>query len=187
MSEIYEIKYESVGFVEFRHLLGKALPRMGNQPRVWANAMKKAAYKTVVPAAKSAYGGLKGSGSLRQAMRAYNWPKGYRRGSFYPVHVGPKRGVKSALARYYAHYGDKVPTPSSVKYGIRHAHLVEWGHDIKNRKDGPVLGRVPGKRILETAFNASKGQVHKYFTANVDPEIKKEIQRVMRRKTRKRL
>ena len=31
-------------------------------------------------------------------------------------------------------------------------HLIEKGHKIKNRKDGPELGFVPGKHMVETAM-----------------------------------
>lgn len=40
-----------------------------------------------------------------------------------------------------------------VKSTSPHAHLYEYGHNIKNQKDGPVLGFVPGRHPLQTSFD----------------------------------
>lgn len=40
-----------------------------------------------------------------------------------------------------------------VKSTAPHAHLLEYGHVIKNKKDGPDLGFVPGQHMLQTSFN----------------------------------
>jgi hypothetical protein len=40
-----------------------------------------------------------------------------------------------------------------VKSSAPHAHLIEYGHAIKRKKNGPVLGFVPGRHMLEISFN----------------------------------
>lgn len=40
-----------------------------------------------------------------------------------------------------------------VKSSAPHAHLIEYGHIIKNRKNGPALGFVAGQHILKTSLD----------------------------------
>jgi len=42
---------------------------------------------------------------------------------------------------------------AEVKSTAPHAHLIEYGHNIKNKKDGPVLGFVPGQHMLQTSLD----------------------------------
>lgn len=62
-----------------------------------------------------------------------------------------------------------------VKSTAPHAHLIEYGHVIKNEKGGPELGFVPGKHILQTSFNqmnsAWDNELKQWFD-----EITKEVE-----------
>lgn len=40
-----------------------------------------------------------------------------------------------------------------VKSSAPHAHLIEYGHVIKNQKGGPELGFVPGRHILQSSVD----------------------------------
>lgn len=46
-----------------------------------------------------------------------------------------------------------------VKNSAPHAHLIEDGHKIKNRKDGPVLGFVPGQKMLQISVKEIEAEL----------------------------
>jgi hypothetical protein len=178
-----DLEFSIVGAKEVTELLEKALPKLGSEAKVYQNAMKFAARKTVIPKAKSGYAGLGGSGSLAQAMSAYRWKKNESKYHF-EVHTGPKRGNRNALNRYLAYWRKEV-TPKNFRYGLRHAHLVEFGHRIV--RGGRTLGRVPGRHTLERAGNASQQTLPREFYLQWDKALQQEIKRVTRSRTRERI
>ncbi len=64
---------------------------------------------------------------------------------------------------------------AEVKSSAPYAHLVEYGHVIKNQKGGPDLGFVPGQHMLQNGFDQLQseweGELKKWFD-----ELVKEIE-----------
>lgn len=80
--------------------------------------------------------------------------------------VGPTRKLKKSWRRSKPKQKyDLIQV--EVKSTAPHAHLIEYGHVIKNRKDGPELGFIPGKHMLQTSFDEMnsqwEGDLRKWF------------------------
>ncbi len=65
---------------------------------------------------------------------------------------GPTGNLKKSWRKSKAK-AKKGAIVCEVKSTAPHAHLYEYGHNIKNQKDGPVLGFVPGRHPLQTSFD----------------------------------
>lgn len=181
--EVYGVVVDYNG--DFEKLIARDFPRImaRDNNRLWANAMKRAARKAVQPAVKTGYK-LGGSNALSMAVRTFQWKKGQAKTRL-AVHIGARRSVKKALVQWLAYY-NKTPKPATFRYGIRHAHLVEWGHNIRNKKGGPILGRVAGKNVLEKAFRQTKGRIAPEFQKAIQPTIRTEFRRLAKQSGRRR-
>lgn len=183
MSAEFRVNFEFIGYKDFERVMKKSLLDIGSDEKIYTDSIKRAAQRTTIRAARANYRALGKSGSLATAMRAYRWKRD--NGQYkYVVHAGPKRSIASALLKYLA-YWKKNPSPNTFKYGIRHAHLVEYGH-----KTGGFVGaggRVPGKRILERSWAQSNSAFVREFRAAWGPIIDREVARQMRKRTRQKL
>ena len=130
------------GLREVNDFLTRELPAKVAATAI-AQALRMAA-KPIRDAARSNAVALGGSGALALAISAWRTKKNVKVGTdtAASVEVGPRRGNKAALARYYAFYGKK-PTPKMLQGGIRHGHLVEWG-----------TKRTAPRRFMQRAFDA---------------------------------
>lgn len=150
--------------------------------------------QTIVNDARSRYGTLShvyngreraSSGSLKMATRSWNSRKRISKRSFVRgsatlkkyaaiVHIGPKRDSREALARYWQHYysGRRLQRrlSGSVKAGISHGHLVEWGN---------VRG-APEQKILSKATITNAQSYSSRLGAIARVQMRKSIQRQAR-------
>lgn len=165
-----DIKVE--GLQHLQDLLTTQLPAKA-QTKVMVRALKKAG-RPMVTTVRGAYRGLSGSGALAQATTMWQRKKGtLGRNTFASVEIGPKRGNKSALAKYYSHYRKRA-TPKSLIAGIRHGHLVEFGFTHRGGK------AVAGKNILGAAMDKHGRSAITEFGAILGAEIEREALRVAR-------
>lgn len=63
-----------------------------------------------------------------------------------------------------------------VANSMPHAHLIEDGHDITKSKGGPVLGKVPGKHILENAAVEYEPEFAEHIESKLAKKIVEEIE-----------
>jgi hypothetical protein len=151
----------------------RAIPDIGARERVMIGAMKQAA-KPIVRQAKIFYRAPSKSGSLSQAATVFRWKKGIKaKIGKYEVHIGPKRSNFTALRRWIAFYKRKV-TPGTFTYGIRHAHLYEWGFRRGGRKV------FTGTRALQRAGQAASALVAPAMAKSIGDEVRREVARSMR-------
>jgi hypothetical protein len=50
-----------------------------------------------------------------------------------------------------------------VKNTSPHAHLVEDGHAVRNRPDGPILGFAKGRKILQISVSELEQELPDYL------------------------
>lgn len=171
MAKVNGVTFTWTGLQNIEQLL-EQMPTLVARERVMIGAMKKAA-RPVVKQASQNYKIPRKSGSLAQAATAYRWKKGTKaKLGKYEVHIGPKRGNFTALRRWIAFYRRKV-RPGTFTYGIRHAHLYEFGFRSRGR-------RVSGRHALERAGQAASRFVGPEMARVIGPEMQKEFRRNMR-------
>lgn len=164
--------------------LGKLIQRrfMGN-PRAQRESMLRAMWYGSLPtrdAAKAMYNSIGRSGSLATAMASYRWKDGSELGR--GIRVGPKRSSAVGLRKWILYYRRPI-NMNTFTYGIRHAHLVEFGfYNVRAKR------RIPGQYIMQRA-GARHAKVAGPRAASVIGEIMnreaaKELRRAKRRKLR---
>lgn len=164
------------GMEEVRKLIMRSF--MGDfktQKKVFLKAMWVGA-QPVVKAAKANYN-MGGSGALASATKAYQWRNNtpLKRG----IRVGPKRSSTVALRKWITHYRRKIG-PEVFNYGIRHAHLVEYGfHHVRSKRN------IPGKFPLTRAVNSAQSMIAPKIHSVIQSVIRKETQRIMKRARRR--
>ncbi len=181
-----EVGYKITGGPEVARALRAAWPNNPKRQRQVLNqAIKAAAKDTVVSKARIMALRSGGSGSLSTAMnsRVMSLKFARREGATAGVWVGPVRKSPAAIAKYINHYwlgrGKKINT-SIFTYGLRHAHLVEWGHNIV--KGGQVVGRVPARPFMRPALHAGAAG----YKRRLVPILRKKIYAAVRREARRR-
>jgi len=159
-----------------------AFPENAEQQRRLLNqAMSAAAKRTMVPMAKQLAMVGDGSGALAESigMRAVSKSAARRSGVAARVEMVPVRNNRKAMAMYIAHYytarGKSVPS-KMVTSGIRHGHLVEFGHAARSG------GFVPARPFLWPAARAQSS----VYTQNFAALLEKKTQAAVRREARKR-
>lgn len=88
---------------------------------------------------------------------------------------GPRVGKKSGKQHLRQSLGKVVRDYGQVIVGLvgarrpegSHAHLVEFGHDVKRKKDGPVVGRAPPYPFMRPAAEQTKSIQVSTFTASI--------------------
>lgn len=154
------------GLRDVERLLTEQLPERV-RATVIARALREAA-KPMLAAAKANAASLGGSGALALSMGIRRQRKGVRGNTVASVYIGPIRGNKAALARYFAYYG-KRPTPKQLRSGIRHGHLVEWG-----------TRRTPARRFMQRAFDAHARDAVRIFGKDIGGFIEREAAKIAR-------
>jgi hypothetical protein len=153
------------------------------QQRMVHGAMGASSRKSFLPIAKQL--ALRGdsSGALSESLKVRVQPKRKRIGKAGGMEIVPVRYNKKAMALYIQHYftgRGKNPTGSVVIDGIRHGHLVEFGHDLV--RGGRVIGHVAAQPYLWPAARAGSGKYRAMFA----DELKKRIESTVRREAKKR-
>jgi len=185
------VNFNITGGPEVARALRAAWPNKPKRQRQVLNAAIKAAAKpTILDKAKITAMFSAGSGSLSQAMnsRVMSLKFAREQGATAGVWIGPVRKDPAAIAKYINHYwlgrGKKI-NPSIFTYGLRHAHLVEFGHDIvvggAKGKGGKVVGRVSAKPFMRPALHAGAGSYKRLLV----PTLKKKILSAVRREARR--
>jgi len=184
--------FKITGGPEVARALRAAWPNNPKRQRQVLNqAIKAAAKPTIVARAKIMALRSGSSGSLSTAMNSRVMSKKFARkqGATAGVWVGPVRKSPAAIAKYINFYwigrGKKI-NPSIFSYGLRHAHLVEWGHDIvvggAKGKGGKVVGRAPARPFMRPALHGGASS----YKRRLVPILKKKIEGAVRREARKR-
>jgi len=160
----------------------KAFPKNPEQQRRILNqAMTASAKSTMVPMAKQLARVGDGSGALSESIgiRAVSKSKARRSGVVGRVEMVPVRNNRTAMAMYIDHYytarGRSAPA-KMLTSGIRHGHLVEFGHAVKGG------GFVAARPFL---WPAARAQLSPY-TSRFAAFLKKKTEAAVRRAARKR-
>lgn len=160
------------GLQHLEKVLTEMLPAKA-QTKVMVRALKRSA-RPMVNAVRSGYRSLGGSGALAQSVSAWQRRKGALRGdTFASVEIGPKRGNRAALRKYYQHYR-KAARPKTLIGGIRHGHLIEFGFRHRGGKS------VAGKGIMGGAFQRHSRSAVDGFGKVMGAEIEREAARLGR-------
>lgn len=134
--EMMSFKWE--GLAELDELLATQLP-LKAQGQVLERTLKKAS-KPIRDLARQKV--VRRSGALAAAMSTWGGGARGRRQFGASVHIGPRRSNNRAMAKYASYYPGTW-TPQRLANGIRHGHLVEFGHATK---DGQRKGARPFMR-----------------------------------------
>ena len=186
-----DVNFKITGGPEVARALRAAWPNNPKRQRQVLNqAIKAAAKDTIVPRASIMAQRSGGSGSLAAAMNSRVMSKKFARmeGATAGVWVGPVRKDTKGIAKYINHYwlgrGKKI-NPSIFTYGLRHAHLVEWGHDIvvggPKGKGGKVIGRAPARPFMRPALHSGASS----YKRKLVPMLRKKIEAAVRREAKR--
>ena len=190
-----EIGYKITGGPEVARALRAVWPNNIKRRRQVMNAAMKAAAKpTIVSKAKILALRSGGSGSLAAAMnsRVMTMKKLKQHGVTAGVWIGPVRKDPAAIAKYINHYWigrGKEINPSIFTYGLRHAHLVEFGHDIvvggAKGRGGKVVGRAAARPFMRPAFHAGAASYKRRFVSTLKKKIAAAVKREAKRARKK--
>lgn len=161
--------------------LRAAFPDSPRRQRSLLNqTMSGAARKTIIPMAKQLARQGDGSGALSEAIapRAVSLSKALARGKSAIIEITPVRSNRKAMAMYIAHYytaRGKTASAKLVTSGIRHGHLVEFGHATRGG------GFVSARPFLWPAGTAGAGDYRRLFA----DMLRRKIEAAVRRKRRR--
>lgn len=156
--------------------MGAAFPKNPEQQRRILNqSISFAARKSIIPRAKQLALKGDGSGALSESIapRAVSRARALRRGKTASVQVTPVRGNRKAIAMYIAHY--RRNSAAQVVSGIRHGHLVEFGHRTRSG------GFVSAKPFLWPAAVAGMSGYRKNFAASIKRKTELAVRRARRK------
>lgn len=130
----------------------------------------RAGGKEVVSAAKSKAQQARepSSGALAESIgiRA----RKSRNGGQHRILIGPLRNDKQAFLQYLSFYGISLSS-KNAKSGIRHGHLVEFGHSYPG-------GSVPARPFMRPAMDSQKSRVVAVFRDTLRKRINSTIKRL---------
>jgi hypothetical protein len=92
------------------------------------------------------------TGTLKDSIATKTTSRGGR-GHYIKAFIGPKRNVKVPVDYHKGGLG----LPPFVSIPTRYAHLVEFGHNIVNRK-GEVVGHVGPRSFMRKAWDEAGGE-----------------------------
>jgi hypothetical protein len=156
--------------------MAAAFPANPDKQRGILNAtMRGAAVKTILQAAKANARAGDSSGALAESIGIRTSPKGgtLRRGKVAGIYLTPLRNNPRAIALYIAHYRSKRAFKGIG--GIRHGHLVEFGHATKNG------GFVPARPFLWPAAASQSPSYRGLFAALLSKKIEAAVKRAARK------
>lgn len=134
--------------------------------QVHRRAMKRALLKAATPMLKAARQNVpKRHGSLRKALKKRG--RTYKDGRAFVI-VGPDRNYQVTID------GKNVQP-------VYYAHLLEFGHVIKAKRKGRVLGHVPPKPFLRTAFESTKEKAKRIYKNEIGKALQAESRKAKRK------
>ena len=118
------------------------------------------------------------SGALAESLKLQSFRKGKRLGrNVARVVIRSRAGDKRAANKALNYYGI---TPSRLRKGVHHAHLVEFGYTTR---DG---GRDVGARpFLRPAFTAGALPMIQSFRSELGKKTKREMKRIANKRLRR--
>ncbi len=143
------------------------------------------ASQPILDRARSNAGSIaKGSGALQASIgprfTAGNKPVGElnlpNMGGRFAVQIAPQRGNKTATALYNLVYKRRRP----VK-GIRHGHLIEFGHRIVTRGKKEVRGSVPAQPFLLPALHGGANVAVSILARELEDRIARQLRKNARK------
>lgn len=163
------------GLKEVMNAIEKAFPKDVKMQRKLLNqSMSGAAKGSIVKIAKQKALQGDGSGALSESIgvRAKSLSRARSRGAAASVTVTPIRSNRKAIAKYISYY--RRNSAKQVIDGIRHGHLVEFGHRIKN-------GFVSPRPFLWPAAAAGQSAYVSLFAKSVRKKIESAVRRARRK------
>lgn len=156
----------------------KALSDTKQTDRKLAASMKKAA-KPILAVAKSKV--PVDEGHLRSSL-AMNTKINKRSGNR-NVRIGPDDSVYRSFEGNVNDEGTgSISYTGSKKRPANYAHLVEFGHEVKNKKKGPVIGQVQRTPFLRPAMAREGGTK---FVKRLGDDMFKKFKRLVEKKNAK--
>jgi HK97 gp10 family phage protein len=151
-----------------------ALSNKKETDRKLAASMKKAA-KPVLAIAKSKV--PVDEGHLRSSL-AMNTKINKRTGNR-NVRIGPDDSSYRSFGNNIDESGTGSISLGKKKKPANYAHLVEFGHEVKNRADGPVIGQVRRTPFLRPAMAREGGAK---FVKRLGDDMYKKFKRLVEKK-----
>lgn len=87
--------------------------------------------------------------------------------------IGPRKGFKTTVSRRGR---------SQVANPAKYAHLLEFGHVMRNEKDGPELGRVKAYPFIGPAFRLSRVRATNAVKKNLAEGLARETAKLRTRR-----
>ncbi len=176
----FEASFKIEGLEDAMAAMQAAFPKDPRKQRSLLNqGLSGAARVTIIPAAKSFANQGDGSGALAESIRprARSAANALLSGAVASVAIAPVRYSPKALALYMRHYYPNGAPSGRIVDGIRHGHLVEFGHATKG--GGFVAARPflwPAVRFAGSAFNDKFAGI-----------LKRKVELAVRRRARKKV
>lgn len=182
-----DFKGELRGLDDAMRALQAAFPdNPKRQQQLVHGAMGGSARKSMLPIAKQLAKRGDSSGALSESLAVRVQPKRKRHGKAGGMEITPVRHNKKAIALYIEHYftsqGKTAPL-GIVASGIRHGHLVEFGHNLK--RNGRVIGHVSAQPYLWPAGLAGSADYRNLFAGELKKRIESAVKRAARKKVSK--
>ena len=161
--------------------LQAAFPKDPKRQRSLLNqAMSQSAKKTIIPVAKSLAMQGDGSGSLSEAIKPRAVSLGRSRAAGVParVQVTPVRSDKKAIGMYIDYYYNrrgKAAPPHILTSGIRHGHLVEFGHRTRSG------GFVSARPFMGPALSTAGSSYVRVIARNLERKVEAAVRRKRKR------
>ena len=168
-------KVKVTGLKAAVNAMSKAFPKNPDQQRRLLNAsMRSAAKGTILADAKQRAASSDGSGALSTALGMRTSPKrallSKRRSG--GIYITPIRHNMAAIAKYVSFYGRN--SAGVVVSGIRHGHLVEFGHATRGG------GHVAAQPFLWPA-TSKKGPYKTQFALDLRKKTEAAVKRAAKK------
>ena len=178
-------KMKIKGLRHVERVLQKELP-VRVQARVIERTMRKASLPMRrVAKRKARVAKERQSGALSLSISTWKVAKGLLRQSRIRglktaarLHLGPRRNFKRAFNIYAQHYFNGRVSPTRYVNGIRHGHLIEWGHKQSGRKGKKKVEAFP---FMEPAFRQEGTATIERFRKIIWQELRAEVQKLAAR------
>ena len=165
-----------VGVKDAVAAMGKAFPKDPEQQRRLLNgSMRSAATDTILIDAKLRAAASDASGALAESLGIRTTPRGrlLRSRRVGGVYIAPIRHNPKAIAKYVSFY--RKNSTRTVVDGIRHGHLVEFGHATRGG------GHVAARPFLWPAAQSNSNAYRNKFAMS----LRKKTEAAVRRRARK--
>jgi len=173
-----EFSAKIVGLEDAMKAMQAAFPKNQEQQRRLLNAtMRRSATPTLLADAKTRAASLGGSGALADSLGIRTSGKGIMRSGnkVAGVYITPLRYKPSALFKYLSHYYPGSKSDSVIVDGIRHGHLIEFGHATKGG------GHVAARPFLGPAIDSQFSPYISRFAMDLGKKVEAAVKRRARK------